>query len=146
MNWIRIFLFILLFSFVTHSPKVDNEKIIDELIEKEKLPYDVVKVTMYTVDPKQTDSTPLITASGFKLDSINPKKHKIIAISRDLKRKYKFGNKVKIVGAGKFDGIYTVRDLMARRWKNKIDILVNPNEIMDSFRKVKIYNVSDLAK
>jgi 3D (Asp-Asp-Asp) domain-containing protein len=99
---------------------------------------------MYTVDPAQTDSTPLITASGFKLDSINPKKHKIIAVSRDLKRKYKFGQKVKIKGAGKWDGVYTVRDVMASRWRKKIDILVNPDEDMSSFRNVRIYNVDKI--
>ena len=46
----------------------------------------IVTLTTYTIDPLQTDDTPLITASGFKLDSINPRKHRIIAISRDLKK------------------------------------------------------------
>lgn len=121
--------------------KKTEEMIVDEIIEKNKLPYDLVTLTTYTISEGQTDSTPLITASGYKLDSINPKKQKVIAISRDLKRKYKFGEKVRVKGAGKLDGIYTIRDLMAKRWTNKIDILINPEDIGTKLRKVKLYNI-----
>ena len=60
---------------------------------------EIVTLTTYKANESETDSTPNITASGFKIT--NPKKHKIIAVSRDLKRKYKFGQKVRITGAGK---------------------------------------------
>ena len=99
-------------------------------------PYDIVTVTTYTNSSKETDSTPNITASGRKLDSLNPAKHRIIAISRDLKPKYNFGSKVKIIGAGSYDGIYFVEDLMNKRWINKIDILINSNS-----RGFKLYSV-----
>ncbi len=112
------------------------------MIEKGELPYEVVKVTMYTVDPKQTDNTPLITASGFEIDSLHPEKHRIIAVSRDLKRKYKFGTRVMVKGAGKWDGIYTINDVMNKRWKRKIDILVNPKFGYDSFRQARIYPIT----
>jgi len=125
---------------------MSEEMVVDEIIEKKKLPYDLVTVTTYTISEGQTDSTPLITASGYKLDSINPKKQKVIAISRDLKRKYKFGQKVRVKGAGKLDGIYTVRDLMARRWTKKIDILINPEDKGNKIRKVKLYNVANIGK
>jgi len=125
---------------------MSEEEYVDKIIEKEKLPYDIVTVTTYTISPDQTDSTPLITASGFKLDSLNPKKHKVIAISRDLKRKYKFGQKVRVKGAGKLDGVYTVRDLMAKRWTKKIDILINPEDDGNKFRRVKLYNVTNIGK
>jgi 3D (Asp-Asp-Asp) domain-containing protein len=101
--------------------------------------YHKVKVTMYTIDPAQTDSTPLITASGFKLDSINPKRHRIIAVSRDLKRKYKFGTKVMIEGIGKWSGVYTIRDVMNKRFTKKIDILINPEDRAISFRSAILY-------
>jgi 3D (Asp-Asp-Asp) domain-containing protein len=107
-------------------------------VEKQKDYFDV-SVTMYTVDNKQTDSTPLLTASGFKLDSIRPKKHRIIAVSRDLKKKLKFGQKVRVEGTGKWDGIYRVEDVMNARWKNKIDILIDPEEGAASFKKAKLY-------
>ncbi len=119
-----------------------EEQKINKMIERGELPYDIVKVTMYTVDPKQTDNTPLITASGFQIDSLNPEKHRIIAVSRDLKRKYKFGTRVMVKGAGKWDGIYTIKDVMNKRWKRKIDILVNPKFGYDSFRKARIYPIT----
>jgi len=128
------------------NSEMSEEMVVDEIIEKKKLPYDIVTVTTYTISEEQTDSTPLITASGYKLDSINPKKQKVIAISRDLKRKYKFGQKVRVKGAGNLDGIYTIRDLMASRWTKKIDILINPEDNGNKIRKVKLYNITNIGK
>jgi len=138
-----------LLLFIPHNminSAMSEEMVVDEIIEKKKLPYDIVTVTTYTISEEQTDSTPLITASGYKLDSINPKKQKVIAISRDLKRKYKFGQKVRVKGAGNLDGIYTIRDLMASRWTKKIDILINPEDNGNKIRKVKLYNITNIGK
>jgi 3D (Asp-Asp-Asp) domain-containing protein len=96
----------------------------------------IVTLTTYTIDPLQTDSTPLITASGFKLDSINPSRHRVIAVSRDLKIKLKFGDKVRLSNAGRFNGVWYVRDLMNKRFENKIDVLINPDG-----RHTKLYGV-----
>ena len=115
-----------------------NRQLIEEK-EKKKKDYRIVSVTMYTVDPLQTDSSPTETASGFIVDSLNPKKHRIIAISHDLRQILKFGKKVRIEGIGKYNGVYTVRDLMNSRFKNKIDILINPDDKARSFRKAKLY-------
>ena len=144
-----MFLFLTIIMFIPHNminSEMSEEEVADIIIEKKKLPYDLVTVTTYTISAGQTDSTPLITASGYKLDSINPKKQKVIAISRDLKRKYKFGQKVRVKGAGKLDGVYTVRDLMAKRWTKKIDILINPEDDGNKFRRVKLYNVTNIGK
>ena len=81
---------------------------------------DIVAVTTYTPSVEETDSTPLITASGFKINPVNPKRQRIIAVSRDLKKKYKFGNKVRITGIGKLSGTYTVRDVMNKRYKKEL--------------------------
>lgn len=97
-----------------------------------------VKVTMYTTDPKQTDATPYITASGFRLNKRNPKRHRIIAVSRDIKEKLNFGDTVVLEGTGKWDGEYIVHDLMNRRWKNRIDILVNPKDKTTMFAQAKL--------
>ena len=140
-----ILLFLTIAMFIPHNminSQMSEEEVADIIIEKKHIPYDVVTVTTYTVSKGETDSTPLITASGYKLDSLNPKKHKVIAISRDLKRKYKFGQKVRVKGAGKLDGIYTVRDLMASRWRKKIDILINPDDDGTKIRRVKLYNIA----
>ncbi len=71
-----------------------KEKEIDKMIEG--MVPDIVTLTTYTASENETDSTPNITASGFKIDTKNAKRHRIIAVSRDLKKKLKFGSKVRI--------------------------------------------------
>jgi 3D (Asp-Asp-Asp) domain-containing protein len=124
----------------THKLEPVNEIQIESVYDE--IP-DIVTLTTYSVEGNQTDSTPLLTASGFRINPQNPKRHRIIAVSRDLKRKYKFGERVMIVGAGRLDGEYVIRDLMHQRWKNKIDILINPNDRHTKLRKIKMYRVKN---
>ena len=105
----------------------------------ETLTPEIVTLTTYKANESETDSTPMITASGFKIT--NPKKHKIIAVSRDLKRKWGWGTKVKIVGAGKYDGTYRVHDLMNKRYRKRIDILIGHKDKQTKLKKVKIYKI-----
>jgi 3D (Asp-Asp-Asp) domain-containing protein len=100
---------------------------------------EIVTLTTYKASESETDSTPNITASGFKIT--NPKKHKIIAVSRDLKKKYKFGQKVRITGAGKYNGTYRVHDVMNKRYRKRIDILIGHNDKQTKLKKVKIYKL-----
>ena len=100
--------------------------------------YKVVTLTTYTIERNQTDSNPLETASGYIVDSINPKRHKVIAISRDLKSKFKFSDSVHITNAGSYDGVYVVEDIMNRRFKDRIDILINPKDKGTLLLNVKI--------
>lgn len=102
---------------------------------------EIVTLTTYSPSVGETDSTPTITASGYKIDSINPKKHRIIAISRDLKRKYRFGAKVRISGAGKYNGTYVVRDVMNKRFKNHIDILINKDDKHTRLTNIKLHKI-----
>jgi 3D (Asp-Asp-Asp) domain-containing protein len=102
---------------------------------------DIITVTTYSPTVEQTDSTPLITASGFKINPKNPKKQRIVAVSRDLKRKYKFGKKIRITGIGKLSGTYTVRDVMNKRYRNRVDILIGEDDTHTSFKKAKLYAV-----
>lgn len=98
-----------------------------------------VTLTIYSPTESETDSTPNLTASGFKIDKENPGKHKIVAVSRDLKRKgWKFGKKVLIKNAGKFNGVYTIRDLMNKRHRNRIDVLVGDNHKPIKLRNVEV--------
>ena len=101
----------------------------------------IVTVTTYKATSEETDSTPNVTASGFKISKKNPKKHRIIAVSRDLKRKLKFGQKVRLRNAGKYNGEYVVRDVMNKRYKKRIDILINPKDKQTKLSKVKVYKV-----
>jgi len=100
---------------------VDTEKVVDEFRK-------VVTLTTYSATEEETDDSPTITASGFEIDEDNPKKHRIIAVSRDLKRRLRFGEKVMLSNAGRFNGVWYVRDLMNSRFKNKIDVLINPDD------------------
>ena len=102
---------------------------------------DIVMVTTYSPTIEQTDSTPLITASGYKINPANPKRQRIVAVSRDLKRKYKFGKKVRITGIGKLSGTYTIRDVMNKRFKKRVDILIGENDKQTSFKNAKLYAV-----
>lgn len=118
-------IFLLLF------PKaIGNNNLVREIPVSKHVDYvepiksEVVTLTTYSPNEGETDSTPNITASGFKIDVDNPGKHKIIAVSRDLKRKWKFNQKVRIRKAGKYNGVYTVKDVMNKRHKKRIDILV----------------------
>ena len=76
-----------------------------------------VTATAYNSLPAQTDSTPNIAAWG---DRLRPGM-KVIAVSRDLLKKYglKHRDKVKISG---LKGEYMVLDKMNKRWRKKIDI------------------------
>jgi len=118
-------------KFVIHTEKKVKVKIADEF-EK------IVTLTTYSTSAEETDDSPNITASGFEIDEDNPKKHRIIAVSRDLKRKLRFGEKVVLSNAGRFNGVWYVRDLMNSRFKNKIDVLINQNERHTKLHKVII--------
>ena len=116
-------------KFVIHTENKVKVKVADEF-EK------IVTLTTYSTSAEETDDSPNITASGFEIDEDNPKKHRIIAVSRDLKRKLRFGEKVILSNAGRFNGIWYVRDLMNNRFKNKIDVLINEDE-----KHTKMYKV-----
>ena len=105
----------------------------------ENIKPEIVTLTTYKANESETDSTPNITASGFKIT--NPKKHKIIAVSRDLKRKWGWGTKVRIVGAGKLSGTYRVHDLMNKRYRKRVDILIGHKDKQTKLKKVKIYKI-----
>ena len=118
--------------------EMEKEEIrINKMIET--ITPEIVTLTTYKASESETDSTPNITASGFKIT--NPKKHRIIAVSRDLKKKYKFGQKVRITGAGKYNGTYRVHDVMNKRYKKRIDILIGHKDKQTKLKKVKIYKL-----
>lgn len=101
--------------------------------------FESVTLTTYSPNIDETDSTPNITASGFKIDPDNAGDHRIVAISRDLKRKgWKFNKKVKVSGAGKYNGIYTIKDLMNGRHKKRVDILIDKDDKPTRMKNIKI--------
>ena len=101
--------------------------------------YILVTATVYNAVPEQTDSDPLITASGAVIEACCPGDHRWIAVSRDLESEgFIFGAKVRITGTGKYDGIWTVQDRMHHRWVRRIDLLVDNHISYGKWYDVKI--------
>jgi len=100
----------------------------------------LVTVTIYHADPRQTDSTPFITASGARIDSLNPGKHRWLAVSRDLERKgFVFGTCVLITGTNSsLDGEWEVKDRMNKRWRRRVDLLVDTTRTGGKWENIKL--------
>ena len=88
-----------------------------------------VTVTMYHPVSDQTDDTPNITADGSVIRINNASEYRYVAVSRNMLRRdggfLTYGDYVWLE-AGKKSGVYQVRDTMATRWINRIDILETP--------------------
>ena len=88
-----------------------------------------VVVTMYHPVADQTDDTPNITADGSVIKVSKASEYRYVAVSRNMLTYYggflNYGDYV-WVDAGKKSGVYQVRDTMAERWINRIDILESP--------------------
>ena len=107
-----------------------------------------VSASVYYPVVAQTDSTPFITADGSKISKRKPGKHRWVAVSRNLLRKWggsiEYGDTLQVKGISKkLDGHYVVRDTMKRKLRNRIDILVGENDnIMGFWNNVHIYHLN----
>lgn len=100
----------------------------------------VVVATIYHAVPGQTDDTPDITATGFVIDLNNPKKHRIVAVSRDLEKiGFVMGSKICVENAGPMNGVWHIEDRMNKRWNQRIDFLVDKKRRYGKWENVKIY-------
>lgn len=91
-----------------------------------------VIATIYHPIGKQCDNNPLITADGSKISmrKLKNKQLKWIAVSRDLRSTYRYGDVVKVIvkkGDKSIEGEYEVHDTMNPRFTNRIDILSHPD-------------------
>jgi len=86
-----------------------------------------VTITMYNAVKGQTDSTPNQTADGTMIDPTRASEYRYVALSRDLIARwggpFEYGDYVIIKGTTGYDGIYQVRDTMASKFINRVDIL-----------------------
>jgi 3D (Asp-Asp-Asp) domain-containing protein len=107
-----------------------------------------VTASIYYPEVAQTDTTPLITADGSHINQKKPRKHRWVALSRNLLKKWggaiNFGDSLHVKGISReLDGVYVVRDTMKRRLRNRVDILVGPEDnIMGRWRNVQIYHLN----
>lgn len=89
-----------------------------------------IVVSVYQPVAEQCNIDPITTASGMTIDTTKDVTNlRWCAISRNLHKryggKYEFGDTIRLRGVGKFNGYFIVQDLMNKRFKNKVDILVD---------------------
>ena len=87
----------------------------------------IVTGTVYCPVKGQCDSSPLITADMSKIELTKLAKGELrwIAVSRDLLKKYQYGQKVYIEVPGKpeLNGVWEIHDTMNKRFSSRIDFL-----------------------
>lgn len=108
----------------------------------------LLTLTGYHPVSEQTDSTPDITADGTKFKIPIAGSYRIVALSRDLLKRwggpFSYGDIILVKGTrkGKFDGAYQVRDTMHERHKNWIDILLTPGEKATFQKNILVYKLN----
>ena len=121
------------------------QSIITELTHSIKIP---VTATMYHPVVGQCDDTPDITGDQSKIPDIHNCTHlNWIAVSQDLLwfngGPFRYGDKVLIMNAGHKDGLYTVRDAMNKRKKNKIDFLESVGSRQYKYKNVLVTRIDN---
>ena len=104
-----------------------------------------VTVTMYHPVAGQTDDTPNITADGSIIKINNASEYRYVAVSRNMLVSHggflTYGDYVWLE-AGKKSGVYQVRDTMAQRWVNRIDILETPGTRPYKYNEASIRRIN----
>ena len=100
---------------------------------------ELVTATVYNAVPEQTNSDPSHTASMFEIDMSDPGKHRIVAVSRDLESLgFTLGKIILVTQACEMNGIWYIEDRMNKKYKKKIDFLVNDSIKFGLWNHVKI--------
>jgi hypothetical protein len=102
--------------------------------------------TVYNASENQTDSTPNITATQFRINLGAPESHRILAIERTMLQKYglKMGDVVRVEGTNSdLDGVWQLQDKMARKFQNqeKIDFLVANDRKLGKWNNLSLYKL-----
>ena len=118
-----------------------------ERVVPRQLPAYVVTATIYSAEPRQTDSEPFITADNSRITPRHTSRSHWIALSRDMLKgwggKFQFGDSVRVSGISPaLDGNYVIHDTMNRRLHRTIDLLVGAQEdIYGKWGHVKIAHI-----
>lgn len=101
-----------------------------------------VTVTKYNPVKEQCDDDPLITADNSKicLNNLNAGKLKWVAVSRDLRKHFKYGEKIiiKCDHDPSINGEYEVHDTMNPRYTRTIDLLSPIGNTKGKWKDVEI--------
>jgi|TARA_B100000315_G_C14555605_1_gene577965 3D (Asp-Asp-Asp) domain-containing protein len=129
---------------------VDENKRLSERLDEYETEGMHVTVTMYQPVRYQTDSTPNILADGTRIRTQQASKYKFIAVSRNLLKRWggwlDFGDFVLLKGTDHKDGVYQVRDVMNKRFVNRIDILESTDVKPYKYEKAEIMKTDLLGK
>ena len=121
---------------------IDEKERISEKLNEYETEGMHVTVTMYQPVRYQTDSTPNILADGTRIRTKEASNYKFIAVSRNLLKRWggflDFGDFILLKGTDLKDGVYQVRDVMNKRFVNRIDILESVDVKPYKFEKAKI--------
>ena len=102
-----------------------------------------VTITMYNPLEGQTDDTPNQTADGTIIDPKRASEYRYVALSRDLIARwgwpFEYVDYVIIKGTIGYDGIYQVRDTMASKFINRVDILRTEGSKQFRFENATLY-------
>lgn len=117
------------------NPTFNTPCIQEHIVDTVYIDTITAKATYYNPVKAQTDNTPTITSDGTKLN----KNSKSVAISRDLQKKLPFGSKIKLIYPKHLSGIYVVNDLLNKRYKQRVDIMVWRGKIkVDTIKFIKV--------
>ena len=104
-----------------------------------------VTVTMYHPVSGQTDDTPNITADGSVIRINNASEYRYVAVARNMLIRnggfLNFGDYIWL-DAGKKSGVYQVRDVMNKRFVNRVDILETPGTIPYKYSEASIRRIN----
>jgi 3D (Asp-Asp-Asp) domain-containing protein len=120
-------------SYTIPSDEEEEKQMIAEIVE-DKLPElklnpqkDMVVGTVYWPVASQCWGNPLITADGAKisLQKLQNGEIRWIAVSRDLLKRYRYGQKVyiEVPGNPNLNGVWEIHDTMNKRFTSRIDFL-----------------------
>jgi hypothetical protein len=112
--------------------------------------YTLERVSIYHAVESQTDSKPLVTSSGYVIDTtaLNSGGEKILALSRDLLKKFngniRFGDVVFFDSQDQaLSGEWVVQDTMNSRYCKSADLLM-PNRIKGGlWFNLRIYRLNN---
>ena len=99
---------------------------------------DTVTATTYKLTARENGPYGNVLASGFKANKKIPGNDRVVAVSRDILKKYPFHSYIKVEGVGTLNGIWRVEDVMNSRYKKRIDLLINWKVKHNKFSNVKI--------
>lgn len=117
---------------------------IKEVVVTDTVYVDRATGTYYNPVKKQCNDNPLVTASGYKIDTtkLQSGELRIIAVSRDLLRIYSYGDSIYITSDDTLkNGWWRIEDTMNKRFSNYVDFLQPTNTKMIGKSKIWIHDL-----